>query len=265
MAAVVLAGPLIVRLPFVTLFLREFAERFATFVVAILLWELVVAYIRRFVVLAQPGKNRLRRLLPWIPAFALSAGLLMTMTHLEEKVSREFFLALIVLFGVRGVAQGLKIVGYDVLGFALTMFFFFGLSNLSAALTAASWQWQFAVCAFALQGGLQAEFFLQKFENLYRETTSEANLTRTFARAHELSLILGPVLVSFLVYAGFLPKNYLACLVAVVLAVRTQEIAKKLEKGEVGAHSGLQKIVIFSCASTLVFLICFTGAAFFDG
>lgn len=291
--AILFSGPLFIYLPLVELFLQEFAARFGVFLIIIAFWEVLLRFITRFIIAGPKGGHRVRRAFWWLLAFLLSMGIFYWAGHLEEKVSEEFFLGMVGLLGLRGLAQGLSIAGYFNLSFAAMMLYLFGLSTFSAALTAAIWQWPFLLIALSMQMGLHAQRHLQTikiniislFQTGCEETLKNSKAEKgtaaartevdlslnnivIFSRLHAFSLILAPVLICMLQYAGLLPKSYLICLLSVALILRSAEFSRKLEKGlSIGEEEYLacfSKMQQFSCYSTIVFFICVTLAGFVE-
>lgn len=290
---IIFCGPLIVQLPLVELYLKEFAIRFGVLIVTLGLWEILIRFITRYILKSSSKRNaRLIKISQCLLALLLSIGTFYYVGHLEQKVSEEFFLGFVALLGLRAIAQGLSNVGFDLLTFLATMFFLLGVSNFSGAITAAGWQWPFIAIGLSLQAGLHSQFFLEQMRSrigdhfkqsqsetsakylkkISKDSVNESKLNilldklLLLSRLHSISLILAPVIIGLLQYTGYLSRSYLICLLPIVLMVRSAETAQNLEKKkistEVELRSCLKRVELFSCYASILFIVCLTLAGF---
>ncbi len=254
--AMFMCGPLFGELPNSSYFWQQTGPRYAAFFMLFLVWELALAYISHFIYLRRSAKKWLR-LLSYLPAFALSLLTFYWLGHFESKTEETIFFVVVALLGIRAMAEGLFLVEVIKPALFLIYVFIFCIANLSAYFITAELTWQFVLLSVSLLSGLLAQSFYSYF---FRKGLPEK--PAVLLRVHILLLLAGPMIVLALVYFGYLDGEYLAVLFSIGLAIQAAEKSRQLEKSAASATT-LKQVEVFSCLSSILFVLTLFAVLFF--
>jgi hypothetical protein len=263
--ASVLSGPLFIKFPYVHSFWKEFAPIYGSFIIILVLWEIEVFYITKFIFLARTDLGKSQIVLRLFPAFLINILVFYWLGHLEAKVNESFFLILVAVLGLRAITQGLKIACFSNYAAFCASIVICALSILSLALSSGSWAWQSVFLALALVAGYGADFLINKISPLKKTELLSYNIVtapRLYLRLHSFMLFAGPVIILMMVYLKQLGSSYLLVVLSLAPVLRAAEKGRSLESSSQIEPESLSQLTRLSVYSSLSFILALISAIF---